>query len=167
MWNMPTGFQWIFKILLNLLFTSFSWPLQTFTFVLTANSFLLTRHRKVCDFPLPICETGREQEWLMATISQSSTGAREKVGAFRAWSAGNSPGFEPVPLGLNPGSATDSGILSNSLSEPRCALQQIVDHTTYGGGVLMQTRHTYWSGVGAAFGGSMQLFHNSLLKRQP
>lgn len=70
----------------------------------------------------------------MATISQSSARAREKVGAFHAWRAGNSPRFEPVPLGLNPGSATDSGILSNSLSEPRCALRQLWIIPPMGGG---------------------------------
>lgn len=100
------------------------------TFALAARSILLTRHKKICNFPLPLCEAGREQVWLITTISQSSAEARERVGAFPVSCTGNSPGPEPV-LGLNPGSTNDSGTLSNSLSEPQFAYLQTVDDATY------------------------------------
>lgn len=85
-----------------------------FTLAFIADNISLTRH-KICNFPLPIWEAGREQVLLITIILQSSAEAREKVGMDPEGGTASSPGFEPVLLGSNPASTTYSGILSNSV----------------------------------------------------
>lgn len=81
-----------------------------FTLAFIADNISLTRH-KICNFPLPIWDGGREQVWLITIILQSSAEAREKVGAVPEGGTVNSPGFEPALLGSDPA----SGLLSNSV----------------------------------------------------
>lgn len=100
-----------------------------FTLAFIADNISLTRH-KICNFPLPIWEAGREQVWLMTIILQSSAEAREKVEAVPEGGSVNSPGFEPILLGSDPASTTYSGLLSNSVwasvySSANCGLYHL------------------------------------------
>lgn len=105
-----------------------------FAHVLVANSISVTRH-KICNFPLPVCEAGREQVWSITTMLQISSEARETVGAFAAGCTGKSPGFKPVLCGLDSVS-TYFGILRIPLSEPQFTHLQIVNDTTYFVGLM-------------------------------